>query len=890
MSSSLLHLLFAILCCSSTLASVATEWPSALFAVLRPFNESHRIAHVPDLARIPSFASIEWQCAGEGFSCVLSQDGVAHVSRRNATEAPNTPSSLLQATLTATAPDDAAAQVAPLLYFLDYSGDTILSPWSTSPGSLSAMPQLAFFPAQGGPEQQYHLSDTTGTFPHSRRSTSPAPGAVTFLSPVSRRLLISETATPGTVLSQVIASSNAGSHIFYSIDFGTGFAIDSTGTLSLATSIAGLNKSVPLRVVVRAADAPGVIANASFMELIASIEDLNFPYFVDAQSVRTNALAVSLPRDSSVGTSAVLVAFDDDQLNPSLLQYSLSCTSSTSLALSSAGTLSVAQTIAEVERITDCHIFVADSSNPSRNSTTQLIFLPTSMYVRASFGLCGVTAVSNLAAVQAAVSTALSFPVHIITANPQSSPPMTCNGYNIQIQAYCYTQAGCSTISGSFSASPTTSAFWVSAGLPTTSSVAPLVSSSILQPASPTPPFQRAPTLVNASVYQDFSQPVPAAVLAAAAGVDVDGSALSIAVTAVDATPSSSGTWMVQTANGSLHQISAAVNVTYSVLLLASDKILFQRNGSFHGPVSFLFKLHKDTANASMTRADTSSFTSYGAFSALAVTAVGIVFPPPLTAPASNAASFSLPPLRIRFGAAATLGSKIINFITGSLVIDAPISSSLPGTPANILALLPASEQTRYTTAVNRFNTVSRRRAILLASRGTIGLAVSGFDAAQGGWQFSLTADHRYWRDLSALGPLSPSKALLLSHDSFLRFVPTSNFSGVATLAVQLWDGSDGIAGTLANTDFFPGSFSSNNLTILQSVARQNTRPEVFISHFFLPTISYTYLETSQFITVFTVNETINAFAARASQFVNFISVLVSTRTQQIYLRENNLR
>eukprot|EP00048_Salpingoeca_helianthica_P010236 m.147511 g.147511 ORF g.147511 m.147511 type:complete len:2896 (+) comp15040_c5_seq2:160-8847(+) len=879
--------------------------PSALFAVLRPFNTTHRIAKVPDLANHLPLSSSSWECRAKGFSCTWAADGISYVSRRAVEDTLNQSETiLLQAELVPTLDigllPHSSTNLSLFIYFLNNDG--LLSAAADQGAQQQQQQQFplsspTFLPAlmDGGsstlPDSSSNsqltiFSTSDGSEALSRGRRVNPTGTVTFVSPQSRLLTIPETATIGTVLTTVVAISNLALPVTYSMDFGASFSVDSAGRVSLAASITGWNKQQPVRLVVRAADGAGVLATSAFLELIATVEDLNYPYFVDAQGVRTSTLAVSLPRDSSVGTSAVLVAFDDDQPSPSALQFSLTCTSSTQLALSTSGTLSLLQTIATVVQITDCSIHVVDSTNPQRNSTTSLLFLPTSMYVRTSLALCGVSSLGVTAALEAAISTALTLNVNIITNDPYTSN--ACTGRNIQLQAYCYTAGACASIASSFAATPLSSSFWVSVGLSTTTSVVSLLAPTIIQPSGPTPSYQCAPVVTNANTYQNFATPVTVASLVSATGVDFDNTSLSIAVSNIFNSGPNSGAWVIQNSSGNVMFTFSTASNAQSVYLQASDSILFQRTAGFHGLVSFDFKLYKATTNmTSGTIIDTTAFTSYGMFSTAAVTAVGLIFPPPLTSPTS-ATTFTLPPINIQSGVATAFGTQVSNLITGSLVVDASIASNLPGAPSALLALVSSTEQARYTAAVARFNTVSSRRAMLLASRGSVGIAIVGNNDNKGTWQLSTTADHRYWTELSSFAPLSPSKALLLSFECALRFTPSSSFSGTATLSVMLWDGSEGLSGTTTSTLISPGSFSNATRSIVQVVTRQNTRPKVHTVSYSLPTIAYTYLETNQFVTVFTINELLTSFTPRTAQFINLLSVLISTRTQQIRILERN--
>jgi hypothetical protein len=75
------------------------------------------------------------------------------------------------------------------------------------------------------------------------------------------------------------------------------------------------------------------------------------------------------------------------------------------------------------------------------------------------------------------------------------------------------------------------------------------------------------------------------------------------------------------------------------------------------------------------------------------------------------------------------------------------------------------------------------------------GIAVTALTGmANGTWQFS--PDGTNW---SAIGTVSPAKALLLSAGYRLRFVPKAGFLGTVKLTAVAWEGSTGTAGGTAN-------------------------------------------------------------------------------------------
>ncbi|MFO0877626.1 MAG: Ig-like domain-containing protein [Gemmataceae bacterium] len=104
------------------------------------------------------------------------------------------------------------------------------------------------------------------------------------------------------------------------------------------------------------------------------------------------------------------------------------------------------------------------------------------------------------------------------------------------------------------------------------------------------------------------------------------------------------------------------------------------------------------------------------------------------------------------------------------------------------------------------------------------GLAVTGITGG-GIWQFSLDGGTTW----QALGAVSPGAARLLRATDQVRFVPTLNFNGPATLSYVAWDQTQGTAGSLASTLVAGGSapFSQETETASVTVNPVNDRPSL---------------------------------------------------------------
>lgn len=101
----------------------------------------------------------------------------------------------------------------------------------------------------------------------------------------------------------------------------------------------------------------------------------------------------------------------------------------------------------------------------------------------------------------------------------------------------------------------------------------------------------------------------------------------------------------------------------------------------------------------------------------------------------------------------------------------------------------------------------------------SIGIAVSGA-SAHGQWQYSLnstTGTNGTWLDV---GAVSATESRLLPASSWLRYAPDQVASETSTLTVRAWDGTEGIAGGLANTNINGSAtaFSASSITLTQAV------------------------------------------------------------------------
>lgn len=110
------------------------------------------------------------------------------------------------------------------------------------------------------------------------------------------------------------------------------------------------------------------------------------------------------------------------------------------------------------------------------------------------------------------------------------------------------------------------------------------------------------------------------------------------------------------------------------------------------------------------------------------------------------------------------------------------------------------------------------------ADSNSLGIAITSTDSSLGTWQYS-TDSGGSWTPFAA----STGSSLLLTKatSNKIRFVPTANLNGTATLTFRAWDQSAGSNASTANTTSTGGStaFSSGSCTASLAIAAVNDAP-----------------------------------------------------------------
>ncbi|HMP71799.1 MAG TPA: FG-GAP-like repeat-containing protein [Kiritimatiellia bacterium] len=115
------------------------------------------------------------------------------------------------------------------------------------------------------------------------------------------------------------------------------------------------------------------------------------------------------------------------------------------------------------------------------------------------------------------------------------------------------------------------------------------------------------------------------------------------------------------------------------------------------------------------------------------------------------------------------------------------------------------------------------------------GIAVIAVDTSFGLWQYSLDGGGLW----NVLGPASLDAAVLLPDHALVRFVPSPNFGGSATLEFHAWDrsaGSDGEGGVDVSVNGGSTPFSTNSAIASVSMISSNNAPVLDNSVTFLLT------------------------------------------------------
>jgi hypothetical protein len=123
-------------------------------------------------------------------------------------------------------------------------------------------------------------------------------------------------------------------------------------------------------------------------------------------------------------------------------------------------------------------------------------------------------------------------------------------------------------------------------------------------------------------------------------------------------------------------------------------------------------------------------------------------------------------------------------------VLTGKLSFSHAPTQNAVSVSLPAIAENVPSKAMNVV-TLLKDAGATDADKNALGLALIG-DSGPGTWQYELPGG--VWQNVPA--SLSEASALLLSNTALLRFNPTVNQSGSATLMWDAWDGTAGTAGT----------------------------------------------------------------------------------------------
>ena len=717
------------------------------------------------------------------------------------------------------------------------------------PSSSSSSSPLMANPSQQNPQnlnypaQPFHSDPSSVQAKRTRLRSISNNFAPIFTLPINNIFTIPDTTTVGTLVCVVSAyipssqnsnasnSNNFNSPTYSLLSGGADFFIDShNGNLYVAQSLVGLSAS-PLTVVVQASDNQQPVANTSFLELLVFLQKLDYPHFLNNQGGQASLLEYVVARNSSEGTPiTTLSAYDDFIANHTLLRYSLlPCTAASAsfptdgfLSLNAVtGVLAVNHSLLALEGSSlHCAVTVLDSSNPKRNSTISLTVKTSSLYVRATFAICGVrpenVAVNSNSQITTLLSTSIASYLAVSNTSVRfvSSGPEVMNtsrGYcsnaalftQMQPQVYCYDIASCNALASALSELLISPSFLKSlnidaqskglAGVFNISFIAVDLNATIISPAQVEPSPQHAPVLTTAALYLDyFSVPLSASAIASQSGLDWDGSNLTLAIFDLGASISK-GSWIVVEHNitsrnrTSSHppiitNLSSWSNISLenAIIVSGSGQIQFIPSSNYHGAAFIKYKIMKDLSGSSSfaSRAviwmnvSSGAFESYGSFSQASGTAVTVIFPSPNTAPTISSLGLSpLSPTPLLQRTNLNFGSQwaVSSIIPTSLIVDSALRNELlllSSTSSFLLAIIPTIIQTDYARAVEYYNEVAQRRSILLQSGQNAGIGVLESSGVEGAWQYILTERDPIWTPLSSsvggtayssITPFSPS-------------------------------------------------------------------------------------------------------------------------------------
>ncbi|MBA3596534.1 MAG: DUF4347 domain-containing protein [Methylibium sp.] len=262
---------------------------------------------------------------------------------------------------------------------------------------------------------------------------------------------------------------------------------------------------------------------------------------------------------------------------------------------------------------------------------------------------------------------------------------------------------------------------------------------------------------------------------------DVDTGALEgIAVNSLD---SGNGTWQFSTDGGTAWSNVGAVSDTSALLLRATDRLRFVPDTENADTASVTFRAWDQTSGSTGTKADASVNGGTTAFSTATETAS----------------------------------------ITVTAVNDAPV---LDNTGTMTLTTIDEDAANNGGNTVAEIIASAGGNRITDVDNGALeGIALTGLDAGNGTWQYSLDGGGT-WGDV---GPVSDSSALLLRAGDRLRFVPDGVDADAASITFQAWDRSDGTAGTKLGTSPAGGTtaFSTAAATASITVTAVNDAPVI---------------------------------------------------------------
>jgi hypothetical protein len=293
-------------------------------------------------------------------------------------------------------------------------------------------------------------------------------------------------------------------------------------------------------------------------------------------------------------------------------------------------------------------------------------------------------------------------------------------------------------------------------------------------------------------VLPGTTSPVGQTVQQAFAGVfsGDNGQAAGIAVTGLTGT--NSGTWEYEIAATNTFLPMKNVSASNALLLEGNDLILFvpKNSSSFIGMVSLLVHAWDGSTGSG------GHYTDGGTANLSKSTSSGG------TTPFSSA------------------------ILTGKLYFNDAPTQSPPASPNPLFASsIPENTPSKAVSVITLLNDTHA----VDADKNALGLALTA-DTGNGVWQYELPGS--VWQNVPA--SLSDASMLLLPGKAMLRFNPTMNYSGDATLSWLAWDGTQGSAGQLFNLSGEAGAlatgggataFSSTSATATLTVKASPQRP-----------------------------------------------------------------